>query len=52
MFRLESKESLTGDGAGQTRSQIRDILFREKYDARLKDWLTEIRQRAIIEIRL
>jgi len=36
----------------QTRSQVRDILYREKYEARLKEWLAEIRQRAIIDVRL
>jgi hypothetical protein len=31
---------------------VRDILYREKYEARLKEWLSEIRQRAIIDVRL
>jgi len=52
LFRLDSKESLTGDGLVQVRSQIRDILYRQKYEARLKDWLTEMKQRAIIDIRM
>jgi len=52
LFRLDAKESLTGEALTQARSQIRDILYREKYDARLKEWLAEIKQRAIIDIRL
>ena len=52
LFRLDKKESLSGDAQAQARSQVRDILYREKYDARLKEWLTEIRQRALIDIRL
>ena len=39
----------SGDALVQVRSQVRDILYRQKYDARLKDWLVEIKQRAIIE---
>jgi peptidyl-prolyl cis-trans isomerase SurA len=49
VFRLESKETL--DGAS-IRQQIRDILFRQQFDNRLEAWLKEIRQRAIIEVRL
>ena len=52
LFRLESRETLTGEALVQVRSQIRDILYRQKYDARLKDWLVEIKQRAIIDIRM
>jgi peptidyl-prolyl cis-trans isomerase SurA len=52
VFRLESKESLDGDGMVRIRQQIRDILFRQKYDTRQEVWLKEIRQRAIIEVRL
>jgi peptidyl-prolyl cis-trans isomerase SurA len=52
LFRLESRETLSGEGLTQVRSQIRDILYRQKYDARLKDWLVEIKQRAIIDIRM
>jgi len=52
LFRLDAKETLSGEALAQARSQIRDILYREKYDARLKEWLTEIRQRSLIEIRL
>jgi peptidyl-prolyl cis-trans isomerase SurA len=52
VFRLESKESLEGEGLQRARQQIRDILFRQKYDTRLAAWLKEIRQRAIIEVRL
>jgi len=52
LFELDSKETLAGEQLAQARNQIRDILYRQKYDARLKEWLTEIRSRAIIETRL
>jgi peptidyl-prolyl cis-trans isomerase SurA len=52
IFRLESKETLDGDGLVRARQQIRDILFRQKYDARQEAWLKEIKQRAIIELRM
>ena len=52
LFRLDSRETLAGEGLVQVRSQIRDILYRQKYDARLKDWLVEIKQRAIIDVRM
>jgi len=52
IFRLESKEALEGQGLDRVKSQIRDILFREKFDARLDTWLKEIKQRAIIDVRL
>ena len=52
IFRLESRDTLTGESLGQVRGQIREILYRQKYDARLKDWLVEIKQRAIIDIRM
>jgi peptidyl-prolyl cis-trans isomerase SurA len=52
LFHLDSKETLSGEALTQARNQIRDILYREKYDARLKEWISEMRQRAIIDIRL
>jgi peptidyl-prolyl cis-trans isomerase SurA len=52
LFRLDSKESLSGEGMTLARNQIRDILLREKLQNRLKEWLTEIRQRAIVDMRL
>ena len=52
LFRLESKESLTGDAYVQTRNQIRDILYRQKYDVRLHEWISEMKQRSIIDVRL
>ena len=52
IFRLESKEALEGDGLTRARQQIRDILFRQKYEARLDAWLREIRERAVIEVRM
>ncbi len=52
IFRLESKETLEGEGLGRVRTQIREILFREKFDTRLDAWLKEIKQRAVIDVRL
>jgi peptidyl-prolyl cis-trans isomerase SurA len=52
IFRLESKEALEGDGLVRARQQIREILFRQKYEARLDAWLREIRERAVIEVRM
>ena len=52
VFRLESKEGLDGEGLVRIRSQIRDILFRQKYEARQEAWLKEVKQRAIIEVRM
>lgn len=52
IFRLDSRETLTGEALVQARSQIREILYRQKYDARLKDWLVEIKERSIIDIRM
>jgi hypothetical protein len=36
----------------RARQQVRDILFRQKYDARMQAWLKEIKERAIIEVRM
>ena len=52
LFELDSKETLAGEQLAQARNQIRDILYRQKYDIRLKEWLVEIRSKAIIEMRL
>jgi peptidyl-prolyl cis-trans isomerase SurA len=52
IFRLESKETLEGEGLARVRTQIREILFREKFDTRLDAWLKEIKQRAVIDVRL
>jgi peptidyl-prolyl cis-trans isomerase SurA len=52
LFRLESKEALQGEGLARAKQQIREILFRQKYDTRLEAWLREIKQRAIIEVRM
>ena len=52
IFRLESKDGLEGGGLTRARQQIREILFRQKYEARLDAWLREIRARAIIEVRM
>jgi peptidyl-prolyl cis-trans isomerase SurA len=49
VFRLESRDTLEGVSI---RQQIRDILFRQQYETRLEVWLKEIKQRAIIEVRL
>ena len=52
VFKLETKDSLEGDGLVRVKQQIREILFREKYETRLETWLKEIKQRAIIEVRM
>ena len=52
IFRLESKDSLEGEGLARVKAQIREILFREKFDARYDAWIKEIKQRAIIDVRL
>jgi hypothetical protein len=52
LFELDSKETLAGEQLAPARNQIRDILYRQKYDLRLKEWLVEIRSKAIIEMRL
>jgi peptidyl-prolyl cis-trans isomerase SurA len=52
LFHLVARETLSGEALTQARSQIRDILYREKYDARLKEWIADIKQRSLIEIRL
>jgi peptidyl-prolyl cis-trans isomerase SurA len=52
VFRLETKESLEGEGLTRVKQQIREILFRQKYEARLEAWLKEIKQRALIEVRM
>jgi peptidyl-prolyl cis-trans isomerase SurA len=52
VFRLETKEILEGEGLDRVKGQIRDILFREKFETRLDTWLKEIKQRAIIDVRL
>jgi peptidyl-prolyl cis-trans isomerase SurA len=52
IFRLESKDSLDGEGLARVKAQIREILYREKFEARLDAWIKEIKQRAIIDVRL
>jgi peptidyl-prolyl cis-trans isomerase SurA len=52
LFHLDGKETLSGEALTQARSQIRDILYREKYDVRLKEWIADIKQRSLIDIRL
>jgi peptidyl-prolyl cis-trans isomerase SurA len=52
VFRLESKETLEGEALQRVRQQVREILYRQKYDARMDAWLKEIKQRAIIEVRM
>ena len=52
LFQLVTKETLEGDGLQRARQQIHDILYRQKFEARLEAWLKEIKQRAVIEVRL
>jgi peptidyl-prolyl cis-trans isomerase SurA len=52
IFQLESKEALEGEALQRLRQQVREILYRQKYEARLDAWLKEIKQRAIIQVRM
>ena len=52
IFRLESLESLEGESLQRVRQQVREILYREQYEARMEAWIKEIKQRAIIEVRM
>ena len=52
VFRLDSKDSLDGEALARAKQQIRDILFRQKYQARLDAWLSDVKRRAIIEVRM
>ena len=52
IVKLETRETLSGELLSRARQQIRDILFRTKYETRLASWLAEIKRRAIIEIRI
>jgi peptidyl-prolyl cis-trans isomerase SurA len=52
IFKLESKEVLEGEGLQRLRQQVREILYRQKYEARLEAWIKEIKQRAIIQVRM
>lgn len=52
LFRLESKQTLEGEALQRVRQQVREILFRQKYEARLEEWLKEMKQRAIVEVRM
>ena len=49
---MESKEALEGEALTRARQQAREILFRQKYEARLAAWLREIKERAVIEVRM
>jgi peptidyl-prolyl cis-trans isomerase SurA len=52
LFRLESKETLEGDSLQRARQQVREILFRQKYEVRHESWIKEMKQRAIVEVRM
>jgi len=52
VFRLESKDMLEGEGLQRVRQQVKDILYREKYEARMEAWIKEMKERAIIEVRM
>ena len=51
LFKLDWKESLSGDALTQAKQQIGNILYREKYQARMETWLEELKRRAVIEVR-
>ncbi|MGH7308009.1 MAG: peptidylprolyl isomerase [Candidatus Rokuibacteriota bacterium] len=52
LFRLETKETLEGDALRRARQQVREILFRQKYESRHEAWIKEMKQRAIVEVRM
>jgi peptidyl-prolyl cis-trans isomerase SurA len=52
LFLLEAKDSLAGEVLQRARQQVRDILFRQKFEGRLEAWVKEMKQRALIEVRL
>jgi len=52
LFHLDAKETMAGEALVQARNQIRDILYRQKFDTRLAEWLAEIKQKAIIDVRM
>lgn len=52
LFHLDAKETMAGEALVQARNQIRDILYRQKFDTRLAEWLSEIKQKAIIDVRM
>lgn len=52
LFKLEDREELSPQAEAQIRQQIRELLFRRKYQERLDAWLQELRQRALITLRL
>ena len=43
---------LEGEGLQRVRQQVKDILYREKYEARMEAWIKEMKERAIIEVRM
>src|SRR5262249_19552917 len=52
VFRLEAKDMLEGGGLQRVREQVKDILYREKDEARMEAWIKEMKERAIIEVRV
>lgn len=52
LFKLEGREELTPQAQAQIRQQIRELLFRQKFQERQGAWLQEIRSRSLISIRL
>jgi len=52
VFRLESKDMLEGDGLQRARQQVKEILYRQKYETRMETWIKEMKDRAIIEVRM
>jgi peptidyl-prolyl cis-trans isomerase SurA len=52
LFRLEGRDRLAGEAMQRVRQQVRDILFRQKFEARLEAWLEEMKERSIVEVRM
>lgn len=51
LFKLEDREELSAQAEAQIRQQIRELLYRRKFEERHEAWLREIRGRALISLR-
>lgn len=52
LFRLEAREELTPEMLAQFRQQAREILVQRKVQARLDEWVGDLKRRALIQVRL
>lgn len=51
IFRLEWREELTPENITQIRQQIREILYRQKFQQRFDAWIEELRKRSMITLK-